>query len=90
MSGFYFSIREEFAAGLVIDQKLERIYELANRRLSPRRPRSFHRPSKTQLVQGKGCGERRSVEKSNNRLSHFAWESAHKAVAGTPEIRNRF
>ena len=41
----YFSIREEFAAGLVIDQKLERIYELANRRLSPKAPEE----------RGKGC-----------------------------------
>jgi len=49
----YFSIREEFGAGLVIDQKLERLYELANRRLSPKAPQELPSPKQSTARPGK-------------------------------------
>ncbi len=44
-----------FALAKVIDQKLEHIYELANRRLSPKAPKEL--PKQTSPVWGNGCGK---------------------------------
>jgi hypothetical protein len=56
---------DPFRLAKIIDQKLERIYKLANRRLSPK-------PMKESQImesrQGKGCGKA-APGKSNNRIS---------------------
>ena len=46
-----------FQLAKVIDQKLRRIYELANRRLSPRASSELRPPKRTQRAGGNGCGK---------------------------------
>jgi len=51
---------DPFQLGKVIDQKLERIYEMTNRRLSPkatRQSRAARRKEKTQSSRRNGCGK---------------------------------
>jgi len=46
-----------FALGKIIDQKLEHIYELANRRLSPKAPKDLPPPKQKQSSRRNGCGK---------------------------------
>ncbi len=46
-----------FALAKIIDQKLEQIYELANRRLSPKAPKELPPPKQKQSGRGNGCGK---------------------------------
>ena len=51
---------DPFQLGKVIDQKLERIYDMANRRLSPKatqESRAAHTQEKTQRSRRNGCGK---------------------------------
>ena len=48
---------DPFQLAKVIDQKLEHIYELANRRLSPKAPKDLRPPKRTQRAGGNGCGK---------------------------------
>jgi transposase InsO family protein len=45
-----------FALAKVIDQKLESIYKLANRRQSPKAPKEVSLPKRTELRRRNGCG----------------------------------
>src|SRR5713226_6682793 len=66
---------DPFRLTKIIDQKLERIYKLANRRLSPK-------PMKENQIlvsrQGKGCGKA-APGKSNHRISPALGNPAHPA-----------
>ena len=46
-----------FALAKVIDQKLERIYKLANRRHSPKAPKELPPPKRDKSRRGNGCGK---------------------------------
>src|SRR6202040_3964770 len=51
---------DPFQLGKLIDQKLQRIYDLANRRLSPKatqESRAAHTQEKTQRSRRNGCGK---------------------------------
>jgi hypothetical protein len=51
---------DPFQLGKVIDQKLERIYDMANRRLSPKatqESRAAHTQEKTQRSRRNSCGK---------------------------------
>ena len=51
---------DPFQPGKVIDQKLERVYDMANRRLSPKatqESRAAHTQEKTQRSRRNGCGK---------------------------------
>ena len=62
---------DPFQLGKLIDQKLQRIYDLANRRLSPKAtPERCGAPAQKEIQPGpaKRLWKSRSVEKSKNRL----------------------
>ncbi len=48
---------DPFQLAQAIDRKLQRIYELANRRRSPKTPRELRSRKRTQRGGGKGCGK---------------------------------
>ncbi len=48
---------DPFELAQVIDGKLQRIYELANRRRSPKAPKEPPPPKRTESGRGKGCGK---------------------------------
>ncbi len=85
---------DPFQLGKLIDQKLQRIYDLANRRLSPKftaENRAAQAKEKTPRGRAKRLWKSRSVEKSKKRLFHRAWKSRkERAIPTFPQPRPRW